>query len=246
MKPELLSRSAVLTVLLAGILTNGLATETSPGKSGAVQVDLGNLLNARVVFTQEAGRLQPADHGLDRGDTSILITRSAAQVSAASKLNPLPDSGFFAANANHPDVQLPYGTAGGGPQVHQSAEMTETYSIPVPPSRYRQMQLFFISAAGPTPIVVRLQYADGSSELRKTLVPDFFYLPDAADKRWFVLVGDFGKVNRNGKMTESVHHFIHGFNLDPDSKKVLQQIEITKENSKSVLNLFGVTGRLSD
>jgi hypothetical protein len=47
-------------------------------------------------------------------------------------------------------------------------------------------------------------------------------------------------------MTESVHHYIHGFNLDPDPTKRLQQIEISKENSKSVLNLFGVTGKLSD
>ncbi len=232
--------------LLAGVLMNGFGAEADPSKPASVQIDLGKLLNARVVFTQEAGRLQPADHGLDRGDTSILITKSAAEVSAAGKLNPLPDSGFFAANANHPDVQLPYGTAGGGPQVHQSSETTETYSIPVPPNHYGQMQLFFISAAGPTPISVKLQYADGSSDLRVTQVPDFFFLPKAADIGWFVLAGDFGKVNRSGKMTESVHHYIHGFNLDPDSAKVLRHIEISKENSKSVLNLFGVTGKLSN
>jgi hypothetical protein len=49
-------------------------------------------------------------------------------------------------------------------------------------------------------------------------------------------------VNSKGQMTESVHHFIHGFNLNPDPSKKLQSIEITKEDSKSVLNLFGVTG----
>ncbi len=162
----------------------------------------------------------------------------------AGKLNPLPDSGFFAANNQHPDVQLPYGIVGSGPQVHQSTEKTETYSIPVPPNHYAQMQLFFISAAGPTPISVKLQYADGSSEERTTLVPDFYFLLKAADKDWFVLAADFGKVNRKGLMTESVHHFIHGFSLNPDSTKVLRQIEITKLDSKSVLNLFGATGTL--
>jgi hypothetical protein len=233
-------------MMMAGVLMSGLRAEADPGKPVSVQIALGKLLNVRVIITQEAGRLQLADHGLDRGDSSILITKSAAEVSAAGKLNPLPDSGFFAADENHPDVQLPYGTAGGGPQVHQSSEKTETYSIPVPLNRYGQMQMFFISAAGPTPISVRLQYADGSSDLRTSQVPDFFFLPDAADKRWFVLAGDFGKVNQRGKMTESVHHYIHGFNLDPDPTKMLQQIEISKENSKSVLNLFGVTGKLSD
>jgi hypothetical protein len=233
---------------LAGVfwvlLTGSCAADST--KPAAVQIELGKLLNARVVFTQNDGHLQAADHSLDRGDSSVLITKSTAQLSEAGKLNPLPDSGFFPANANHPDVQLPYGTAGGGPQVHQSPEKTENHSVPVPPNRYVQMQLFLISAAGPTPISVKLQYADGSSDLRTTRVPDFYFLPTATDHDWFVLAEDFGKVNLKGKMTESVHHYIHGFNLNPDPTKVLQQVGVSKESSDSVLNLFGVTGSLSD
>lgn len=234
---------------LAGVfcvLLTGYCAAADSAIPSAVQIDLGKLLNARVVFTQKDGQLQTADHSLDRGDSSVLITKSAAELTGAGKLNPLPDSGFFAANQEHPDVQLPYGTAGNAPQVHQSPDKMETYSIPIPPSHYRQMQLFFISAAGPTPISVKLQYADGSSDQRTTRVPDFFFLPTATDQDWFVLAYDFGKVNRKGKMTESVHHYIHGFNLNPDPTKVLRQIEVTKENSDSVLNLFGATGRLSD
>jgi hypothetical protein len=215
-------------------------------KPSAVQIELGKLLNARVVFTQKDGQLQMADHSLDRGNSSVLITKSAAEVSGAGKLIPLPDSGFFAANKEHPDVQLSYGTAGSGPQVHQSPDKTETYPVPVPPNHYLQIQLFLISAAGPTPISVKLEYADGSSDRRTTRVPDFYFLPTATDQNWFVLAEDFGKVNLKGKMTESVHHYIHGFNLNPDPAKVLKQIEVTKENSDSVLNLFGAVGSLSD
>jgi hypothetical protein len=61
-----------------------------------------------------------------------------------------------------------------------------------------------------------------------------------------VLTGDFGKVNSKGLMTEMVHHYILGFDLDPDPARELQRIEVSKEKSKSVLNLFGVTGKLSD
>ena len=113
-------------------------------------------------------------HSLDRGRDSVLITKSGAELSQAGNLNPLPDSGFFAANDEHPDVQLPYGTAGDGPQVHQSADKTETYSFPVPANHYAQLQLFFISAAGPTPVSIKLQYADGSSGQRATVVTDFW------------------------------------------------------------------------
>src|SRR6267142_2977638 len=227
------------------LLAAGCAT-AHRDKPSVVQVDLGKLLDARVVITQTAGRLQMANYSLDRGDSSVLITKSAAKIAQAGRLNTLPDSGFFAANKQHPDVQLPYALAGSGPQVHRSPDRSETYSFSVSPGKYRQMQLFFISAAGPTPISVKLQYLDGSSAQRTTLVPDFYFLLKPGDTDWFVLAEDFGKVNRSGKMTESVHHFIHGFSLNPDPAKVLQQVEVSKLNSKSVLNLFGATGKLAD
>jgi hypothetical protein len=239
-----LHRSALASVFYVLLISCCAAADSA--KPSAVQIDLGNLLNARVVFTLKDGQLQMADHSLDRGNSSVLITKSAAEVSRAGKLNSLPDSGFFAANTNHPDVQLPYATVGDGPQVHQSPDKTETYPVPVPPNHYIQMQLFLISAAGPTPISVKLQYADDSSDLRTTRVPDFYFLPTATNKDWFVLAEDFGKVNLKGRMTESVHHYIHGFNLNPDPTKVLTHIEISKVDSGSVLNLFGVTGSLSD
>lgn len=240
MRTILLAAACMVILLAAGCAT------TPRGESSAVQIDLGKLLDARVVITQTAGQLQLADYSLDRGDSSVLITQSAAKISQAGQLNPLPDSGFFAANNQHPDVQLRYGLAGSGPQVHRSPDRSETYSFAVPCRHYRQLQLFFISAAGPTPISVKLQYAGGSFDQRTTQVPDFYFLPEPAGPDWFVLAADFGKVNRKGLMTESVHHYIHGFNLDPEPTKRLQQIEITKLDSKSVLNLFGATGRLAD
>jgi hypothetical protein len=240
MKTILLAAACVFILSAVGCATS------HHGESSTVQVDLGKLLDARVVITETAGQLQMADYSLDRGDSSVLITQSAAKISHAGQLNTVPDSGFFAANEQHPDVQLPYALAGSGPQVHRSPDRSETYSFSVPLGHYRQLQLFFISAAGPTPVSVKLQYADGSTEQRATLVPDFYFLPKAADKDWFVLAADFGKVNRKGLMTESVHHYIHGFDLRPDAYKVLQQIEVSKLDSKSVLNLFGATGRLAD
>jgi hypothetical protein len=252
-KSSMKLNQSALTTILAGILAGvfsflSMSCHSAPAAamSAAVQIDLGKLLNDRVIFTQKDGRLQMAQHSLGHETTSFLITKSAADISGAGKLNPLPDSGFFPANDRHPDVQLPYGIAGGGPQVHRSQDMTETYSISVPPNHYIQMQLFFVSADGQTPISIKLYYADGTSEQRTTLVPDFFFLPKPADRGWFVLAADFGKVDGKALMTEQTHHYIHGFDLDPDPAKELQIIEISKEKSGSVLNLFGATGKLSN
>jgi len=238
-----MSRSS--SIFLAGLaLVAGCTTGTGP-RNNAVQINLGKLLNTRVVTTQAGGRLQLADHSLNHGWDSVLITQSAMEVAKSGKLNPLDDSGFFPANNEHPEVQLAYGTVGGGPQVHQSTNRTETYFIPVPANHYAQVQLFFISAAGPTPISIKLQYVEGSTEQRTTQVTDFYFLPKTDIKDWFVLAEDFGKVNLKAQMTESVHHYIHGYNLNPDAAKTLRGIEVTKEDSGSVLNLFGATGRLA-
>lgn len=235
-----------LPVLLAGLLIAKSAPASPPGTQPAtqpagVQVDISKLLNARVVITEKDGALQLADHALDHGN-SILITAAAARLTSAGKLNPLSDSGVFPADDAHPDVRLPYAAAGDGPQVHRCDARTETISIPVPPGRYDKMQLFFISANGSTPISLVLHYSDGSSDKRKTVVPDFYFLLKPTDRGWFVLADDFGKVDAKGKMTEANHHFIDGFNADPDPAKELSAIDLTKEESKSVLNLFGVAG----
>lgn len=208
-----------------------------------VQVNLDKLLNARVIITQKEGQLQLADHALDTGN-SILITKTAAEVSKAGQLNPLPSSSLIAADARHPNVKLHYADGDAGPQVCRISAHEETITCPVPPNHYKQMQAFFISANGPTPIVATLHYADGSTSQRTTRVPDFFFLPEKTDPGWFVLVDGFGKVDAKGHKTETDHHYIHGFDLNPDAGKILQQVDIHKEPSGSVLNLFAFTGTM--
>ncbi len=247
MKPKQWPQSGVFLGILAVTLSvwlTGCCSASRAPRSSAVQVDLGQLLNDRVIITQMAGQLQMANNSVDHETGSFLITESAMKISQAGQLNPLPDSGYFAADPNHSEVQLPYGVVGSGSQVRRSPDRTESYSFRVPKQHYAQMQLFFISADGPTPLAVKLEYVDGTAALCTTLVPDFYWLLKPTDTNWFVLADDFGKVNRQGKMTESVHHYIHGFSLNPDPAKVLRQIEVTKLDSKSALNLFGATGTL--
>jgi hypothetical protein len=215
-------------------------------KANTVQLDVASLLNDRVVFTQQDGKLQPALHSLDTGDTSVLITEAAAAVAESGALTALPNSDLFAANGRHPAVKLHYAQPDGGFQVHQSVARTDTYEIPLAGQRFRQVQLFFASAQGETPLLVKLTYKEGNVGERTTTVPDFYFLPKAEDPRWFVLTGDFGKVNLKGKMTEATHHYLHGFDLNPDPTRHLLKITITKQDSGSVLNFFGATGMVAE
>lgn len=228
---------AMLTLAVSTSLF-GAAPTTQPG----VQIDISQLLNARVVITAKDGTPQFADHSLDNAPKSTLITESGAKATQAEKIVPLIDSGFFPANDRHPDVQLPYGKAGDGPQVYRSKPSAKTIEVPIPEGRYEQMQLFLISSMGATPLAATLKYADGSSDERTLTIPDWFLKPKPDDAGSFALAENFGKVDMKGKTVEHDHHYIRGFNLDPDKSKMLKQMEITKKPSKTVLTLFGITG----
>ena len=230
-------------IVILGLLTfSGPLQAAVPATQPGVQVDISSLLNARVIITAKDGTPQFADHSLDNAPKSILITASAADVTKAEKCVPLVDSGFFPANDRHPDVQLPYGKVGDGPQVYRSKESTETLHVTVPAEHYEQMQLFLISSMGATPLTVTLNYADGTSDERPMSIPDWFLKPNADDKTSFTLADNFGKVDMKGKTVEHDHHYIRGFNVDPDKSKVLKELVITKKPSKQVLTMFGITG----
>jgi hypothetical protein len=230
----------MIAVLSLGLSAPLLAT--APATQPGVQIDISQLLNARVIITAKDGTLQFADHSLDNAPKSILITASAAEATQAEKIIPLIDSGLFPANDRHPEVQLPYGKVGDGPQVYRSKQNTEMLEVPVPADRYAQMQLFLISSMGATPLAVTLKYADGSSDERTLIIPDWFLKPKPDDAGSFALADNFGKVDMKGKTVEHDHHYIRGFNLDPDKSKTLKQMVITKKPSKTVLTLFGITG----
>jgi len=212
------------------------------GAQKAVQVDVSTILNDRVVFTVEDGKLDPALHAVDHGRKSVLITKGAAALADSGTLMSLPDSDLIAANERHPDVKLHYAQAGS--QVRKITASTESFAFDVPGAKYSQLQMFFISAQGESPISVKLSYADGSSDERETTVPDFYFpKPKVDDPRWFILVDNFGKVDMDGKKVEADHHYIHGVDLSPDPAKTLVKVEVTKTTSTSQLTFFGATGQ---
>lgn len=235
-----LNRMIVATGVAVACLA-GCASLNLGGSRSVVQVDVAAVLNARVVMTAVQGEVNPADHAVDRGN-STLITGEAARERAGAPLVTLPDDALFPATARHPAVQLHFASTSGKPQVHRSGPGAETYSFAVPPRRYAQMQLFFLSGNGATPLALRLHYADGTVSARQTRAEDWFNPAGPDNALWFNLAAGFGKTDRDGKMLEVDHHYIHGYNVNPDPEKKLARIEIEKQNSPSTLNFFGATG----
>jgi hypothetical protein len=205
-----------------------------------IQIDLRALLNARIVTTLTDGQLVAWSDSLD-GSTSGEATLAAATKIGEPFSRALPDDGIFPATAHHPRIELHFSNAAGtGNQVHRSLAADE-YTIPVPVHAYRQFWIVAMSGFGESTLRVRLAYTDGSAEVRDLVIPDWYFPISAGDPRRGNLAEDLGKWNQANHLMEKDHHFLHGFDLAPDPKRVLSAISITKL-PKAVLTLWGAVG----
>ncbi len=217
-----------------------LSLTVAHSASETVQIDIRALCNARIVTTFAAGRLVPWRDSLD-GSTSGEATLAAAKKIGEPFTQALPDDGVFPANDRHPRAELHFSNADGtGNQVKRSLA-ADDYVIAVPSQAYRELWLFVMSGFGESTLKVHLAYADGGEDLRDLVVPDWYFPVKDGDPHRVDLAEDLGKWNAQNHQMEKDHHFLHGFDLSPDPKRVLVTLKISK-TAKAVLTLWGVTG----
>jgi hypothetical protein len=224
----------VLVALLGGSLL------TAPLAATTVQVDLQPLFNARIVTTLTAGRLIPWRDSLD-GSTSGEATLAAAVKIGEPYAQALPDDGVFPATARHPRVVLAFTNVdGSGNQVRRSVGADE-FTLEVPRQSYRQFWIFVMSGNGESHLRVRLVYASGPAEEQDVVVPDWYFPVSTIDPHRVNLAEDLGKWSQENRMMEKDHHYLHGLDLGPDSRRVLVAVTIRKSRA-AVLTLWGATG----
>jgi hypothetical protein len=210
--------------------------------SRVIQVDVRSLLTGRAVTTLTAGKLVPWNKGIDgAGLADGYFTVEAATANGDAKALALPGEGYFHAAPSHPSIKLNYSNADGtGPQT-RSVEGAGEFAFAVPCERYQQLQVFLTSAEGPSHLSVSLVYADGTSDQREVLLPDYYNEAPSDDPTVFTLISNLPKWNATGHMAERDHHNIHGVNLNPDSRKKLVSVQISK-TAPGYLLFWGATG----
>ncbi len=117
-------------VLLAATFLRAADAPTT--SASVVQIDLSKILNSRGVATLVDGKVVPLQ--INGG----VITFAAAAALGVPTVHGVPNDGRFPANADHPEVILPYATAGAGNQVRLSVN-EDAYSFAVPPKKYARM-----------------------------------------------------------------------------------------------------------
>jgi hypothetical protein len=228
---------AILFCLLMGL---------SVRASEVIQVDVRPILTGRAVTTLTGGKLVPWTKGVDGGGRADGYMTLAASVANGDKnAKALPDDGCFPATAAHPFVRLNFSNADGKGFQIRSLDCEGSFSFPVPGKRYKKMLIFMTSAEGPSHLSFKLTYADGTSEQREVLLPDYFNDPPAGNTNVFSLAADLAKWNASGKMTERDHHHIHGVDLHPDAGKQLVSVQVGK-TAPGYLVFWGATGVTAD
>ena len=207
-----------------------------------IQVDVRSLLNGRAVTTLTGGRFVPWTKGIDgAGLADGYLTEEAAIANGDKEVRALPGNACFRATPLHPLVKLNYSNEDGSGFQTRGVGGQGEFSFPVSRERYRLLQVFLTSAEGPSQLRFKLAYADGTSETREILLPDYYQDAPAGDPTLFSLMANLPKWDTSGRMTEREHHNIHGVNLSPDKQKELVSVQVEK-TAPGYLVFWGATG----
>ena len=194
-----------------------------------IQVDVRGLLTGRAVTTLTDGKIVPWTQGVDgggRGDGYMTV--EAAVANGDKNARALPGNGCFPATAAHPFVQLNFTNGDGQGFQTRGVQGAGKFAFPVAGKRYEKMLVFLTSAEGPSRLHFKLAYADGSSEQRDVLLPDYYNDAPAGDPNVFSLATNLAKWDATGRMSEPSHHYLHGVDLHPDARKELISVDVAK------------------
>lgn len=227
----------ILPLVLVTMMTAWLAGET-------IQVDVHEVLNARVIVTLSNGAVSPVTNGgigtMYHGPSAEGAMAWATQ-SASKGGEGLPDDGRFAATARHPEVVLNYrNTDATGMQARKSMG-PDTFTFAVPARSYTSMLLCMVSEGGASRVQITLSYEGGSTDVRNMEAPDFGVRLKEGDTEHCALISDLNKWDGNGKVTEEKNHWLYVLETRPDPKKTLRGITVTKQRSGN-MTFYGATG----
>jgi len=205
--------------------------------------DLTSLLNADVIMnTSDALGGPNGEKTAMDGSAYVLMTQSYASAESSAYVG-LPDNGSFAANADHPTVQLYATNAGDRLNARFSGTGGDTYTIAVPNRPYNQVQIYATATEAPGGLVTTftLHYNDGTSDVRTITVPDWSTSAYAGE---FSLVSGLDRHSVGDGATQYTHsQSIFGLNLNPNTSKILTSIDVSKPASGPRLVVFAAQGQ---
>jgi hypothetical protein len=159
---------------------------------------------------------------------------------AGDEAGGVPDDGFYASNADHPDVQLAFNdtsVAANSIILNEPSGPTEV-TFPIVPARFTTVQLYLTSTEGSSPVQVTLAYDDGSMSSTIFTVPDWFS-PWTATAPVFVVQDGLSRFSTSG-VDYSDSAALFGATVSPNPAKTLTSVTVSA-TSGGRLALYGAT-----
>jgi hypothetical protein len=242
-------RGAIVTVALSIVMRARAAAADS-----VVQLNVDAVLDGRSVSTVANGVVTTwsAGDGLDADDgfvtTAVEAILQTQGKTAGGKVGPaLPDDGLFAANGQHPPIQLHFSNAAPptSPQTHEVPRGggAQTFMLDVPPATYSKVFLAITSSYGVGDLTVTLSYAGSAAPTIVTCaLPDWGVGGAAAgDPVFFNLIQGLHKWTGTNQEVDTPTHGITGITLSPTPTATLTRIRVEKTNDAQVV-FWGATG----
>ncbi|MEG4172284.1 DUF4347 domain-containing protein, partial [Microcoleus sp. S13_D1] len=205
----------------------------------AVQFNLTSVFDSDVISNYTGGFSDSTQNGLSTLNQT-LITQSFATFKNAATGNGLPDNGFFAANAYHPDVQLGYNNTNNGNNAKVITTNGTSFNFAVTPNQYSEIHLFATSTNGDAGMQVTFNYSDGTTGPGTATVPDWFNEITETSSRYYLIDGM--DIDLIGNYQDANDPAIFGFMFNPNPAKTLQSITVTKTSGTAANNYLGVFG----
>lgn len=204
-----------------------------------IQIDIGNLLNARPVTTLNNGKLLTWTKGVDSGNGYLTI--AAAKFNGESDSHALPNNPLIAASSHHPNILLHYSNSE-SLKKSQARCITDTseLEIKIPKNKYSDLYLCFTSAYGSSLIQIEIIYKDGK-EIKEFTVPDWYNDIPENDTNLSYVIHDLGKWNIKNVLSEKNHHNIDALNIHPNPARILTAIKL-KKGTAGYLVFWAATG----
>jgi hypothetical protein len=200
--------------LIRTVFLAGLCAWASFAQAGVVQLNLVPLYNIDGV-ANTGDVLQSALDQPNVGGNFVFLTQSLATSRVGASGNGLLDSGFYAADAYHPDIQLGYGLNPDGNNVLQLAG-TGPVSLSLAAGYYREIHVAAMTGGGSSFLTLKLHYADGDVLTRTAFVNDWYNDFDPTAQDYYIKDG-LDRISSNLSVYENANDpalFGHRFLTD--------------------------------
>jgi hypothetical protein len=151
----------------------------------------------------------------------------------------LPDNGLFAADSNHPNVQMAFNDTSVAPN---SALLGGSYpssvTFPIGPTSFSSLQLYLTSTEGASNTEVWLQYTDCTTDSINVTVPDWYN--GLANAPLYLVQGNLSRFSSAGS-DGSYSYWLYGVNVAVNPAKILKSVSVANYSSGSRLVLYGAT-----